>query len=88
MKAAGSEHGSQQTEDREQDHVRLRVAEWFSFGLSLLLLLGLTGYRIWRATVPTPRAIPVTAPPLLEEATPVGEGFVMPVQVTTAAIAR
>jgi uncharacterized protein (TIGR02588 family) len=57
------------------------VAEWISLGISVLLILGLSGYLAWQALGTESSYIPVRVQPLWGEVRPQDGRFVVPIQV-------
>ena len=75
---SGQARGQEQQERRSG--VRT-VAEWFSLGVSALLILGLAGYLVFQGLQLQPPYVPVEARPLLDQARPEGERFILPIEV-------
>ncbi|MFN3648339.1 MAG: hypothetical protein ACK47B_02060 [Armatimonadota bacterium] len=57
------------------------VAEWISLGISVLLILGLSGYLLWQGLGAETEHIPVQVRPLWGEVRPLGGEYVVPIEV-------
>lgn len=58
-----------------------KLAEWISFGVSVVLILATAAALIWKAMEPNAPMVDVAAVPLLDQAQETGGRFVLPVKV-------
>jgi uncharacterized protein (TIGR02588 family) len=58
-----------------------QVAEWVTLVVSLLLILGLAGYLVYRTTLPVDPYATIAARPIHSELRREGEHFILPVEV-------
>ena len=63
---------------------RRRLAEWTSLGISLLLILGTTGYLVYQGLREEEPFVPVVVEPQLGSARQLGERYILPIKIRNA----
>ena len=61
-----------------------KAAEWVSFGMSVLLILGLSGFLVREGLREEPPFVPAEVRAVVNETRLIGEQFVLPIEVKNA----
>lgn len=79
---ASVNQGTRSADEERESGVKRKAAEWTTLGVSVAILLALTGYLIYEGVTSDPAFIPVSATPLLDQVRRVDKRFVLPVEVS------
>jgi uncharacterized protein (TIGR02588 family) len=74
--------GARSADEERESGVKRKAAEWTTLGVSVAILLGLTGYLVYEGVTPDAAFIPVSATPLLDQVRRVDQRFVLPVEIS------
>jgi uncharacterized protein (TIGR02588 family) len=72
---------------KDGHHFSARLAEWISFGVSLLLILALAVFLVYEALTRDDNPLPIAIDVQTDKAAPTGDRFVLPIRVRNLGMA-